>query len=95
MSDRRLFWAIVFGSGFDVSLDTDMGPIESPTDSVTASMDSLLGRELLLAAEPTMWSLCTTSTGPTPKVSTVASFRESFVGPNPDASGCAASSPVA
>ena len=87
MSDRKLFWAVIFGSGFEVSLNTDMGPIESPTDSEAASLDSLLGRELLLAAEPTMGSLGTTSLGPTPKTSTDGSFGVSFVGHVPGASG--------
>ena len=67
MSDRKLLWAVKFGSGFEVSLNTDMGPIESPTDPANASLDSLLGCELLLAAEPTMGSIGTTAMGPTPK----------------------------
>ena len=63
MSDRKLLWAVKFGSGFEVSLKTYMGPIESLTDPANASPDSLLGCELLLAAEPAMRSIGSTSMG--------------------------------
>ena len=72
MSDRRLFCATKFGSGSDAS----RGPEGL----------SLLGCELLLAAEPTTWCICTSFVGPTPKTSPVESVEITCGEPTPDAS---------